>query len=162
LIDFAHGKMWAYVPGGFEFVAAADIVEGHVLAMRRGRSGERYIIRTQHRAIEEMLALFADVTGRKPPRFRLPSALMMPLAEVSSSVLTRFFPHVPQRFTPGAIQILRSRRHADCSKARQELGYKPTSIAAAVRQAYECFVRRGVIQPQAVKVTFVPAPQTET
>jgi protein-S-isoprenylcysteine O-methyltransferase Ste14 len=32
LIRFASGRLRAYVPGGFPFVAAADIVEGHVLA----------------------------------------------------------------------------------------------------------------------------------
>src|SRR5689334_9589747 len=42
LIDFAHGKLAAYIPGGFEFVAARDIVEGHVLAMQKGRTGQKY------------------------------------------------------------------------------------------------------------------------
>src|SRR4051794_39184044 len=37
--DFANGKLRAYIPGGFEFVAARDIVEGHVLAMARGKTG---------------------------------------------------------------------------------------------------------------------------
>src|SRR5262249_59596862 len=31
--DFANGKMRAYIPGGFDFVASRDIVAGHVLAM---------------------------------------------------------------------------------------------------------------------------------
>ncbi|MGZ8238853.1 MAG: NAD-dependent epimerase/dehydratase family protein, partial [Methylobacter sp.] len=34
LIDYAHGSLRAYIPGGFEFVSSRDIAEGHVLAMR--------------------------------------------------------------------------------------------------------------------------------
>jgi nucleoside-diphosphate-sugar epimerase len=49
------------------------------------------------------------------------------------------------RFTPGAVRFLRMRRRADCGKAKAELGYRPTTIAQAVRDAYDCFVRRGVI-----------------
>ncbi len=49
------------------------------------------------------------------------------------------------RFTPGAVRFLRMRRRADCGKAKTELGYRPTTIAQAVRDAYDCFVRRGVI-----------------
>jgi nucleoside-diphosphate-sugar epimerase len=60
--------------------------------------------------------------------------------------MTRFFPTVPQRFTPAAVRLLRMQRRADCSKAKQELGYQPTGVAQAVRDAYECFVRRGVIK----------------
>src|SRR5580693_4224293 len=37
--DFANGDLRAYIPGGFDFVATRDIVEGHVLAMDKGRSG---------------------------------------------------------------------------------------------------------------------------
>ena len=50
-----------------------------------------------------------------------------------------------RRFTPGAVRFLRMRRRADCGKAKTELGYRPTTIAQAVRDAYDCFVRRGVI-----------------
>ena len=39
LLDFAHGRLRADIPGGFEFVAARDIVEGHRLAMDKGRTG---------------------------------------------------------------------------------------------------------------------------
>ena len=67
-------------------------------------------------------------------------------------VLTNFFPTVPQRFTPAAVRFLRMERKAHCSKAMRELGYQPTSIAAAIREAYECFVRRGVIPVTARKV----------
>ena len=36
LCDFANGKLHAYVDGGFEFVAARDLVQGHVLCMHNG------------------------------------------------------------------------------------------------------------------------------
>src|SRR5262249_62160056 len=76
LLDFAHGRLRAYIPGGFEFVAARDIVEGHVLAMDKGRSGQRYIFGTEFLTVDELLSLFEAVTGRRRPRLRLPGALM--------------------------------------------------------------------------------------
>jgi len=49
--------------------------------------------------------------------------------------------------TPAAIRILRQHRRADTSKAERELGFRPTPIAAAVREAYDWFVAQGVITP---------------
>jgi nucleoside-diphosphate-sugar epimerase len=146
LCDFARGRVPAYIPGGFEFVAARDIVQGHVLAMARGRAGQKYIIATRFCTMDELMGWFEQVTGRRRPRLRLPPALMAGIAEVMTPVLSRLRPHAPQRLTPGAVRILRMQRHADCSKARQELGYEPTDIVDAIREAYEDFVRRGLIE----------------
>ena len=68
------------------------------------------------------------------------------MAQVSSFVLTHFFPDVPQRFTPASVRLLRMERRADCSKAREELGYQPTSIEDAIQEAYDWFVERGAIR----------------
>jgi hydroxymethylglutaryl-CoA reductase/dihydroflavonol-4-reductase len=148
LIDFAHGKLRAYIPGGFEFVAARDIAEGHVLAMRRGRSGQKYIFSTAYSSVDELMALFREVTGRPPPRLRLPAPVMAALAEVADRTWFRAFPNRPRRFTPAAVRLLTLRRQASHDKARRELGYQPTGLPAAVREAYEDFVRRGVIAPR--------------
>ena len=146
LIDFANGKLRAYVPGGFEFVAARDIVEGHVLAMQKGRPGERYIFSTEFLTIDELMSIYEEVTGRPRPRLCLPAPVMAVAAGFSSFVLSNFFPNAPQRFTPGSVRLLRSRRRADCSKARRELGYQPTTIRQAVVEAYNWFVERAVIR----------------
>jgi nucleoside-diphosphate-sugar epimerase len=142
--DFANGRMLAYIPGGFEFVAARDIVEGHLLAMRKGRSGHKYIFSTRFTTVDELMDMLSRVTGRGKPPLRLPAPLMAGIAEVSSRVL-QLFPSLPQRLTPGAVRILRMHRRADLTKARMELGYQPTSIEEALRAAYEWFVADGQI-----------------
>jgi nucleoside-diphosphate-sugar epimerase len=150
--DFAGGKMRAYIPGGFDFVAARDIVAGHVLAMEKGRVGQRYIFSTRFVEVDELMAILERVTGRPRPAIRLPPAVMAGIAHVSSFVLTNFFPSVPQRFTPAAVRLLQMRRRADTLRAQNELGYQPTSIEEALREAYEHFVERGLIHEPRVPV----------
>lgn len=147
LIDFAHGRLRAYIPGGFEFVSTHDIVQGHVLAMEKGRSGQRYIISTAYASVDELLEMFREVTGQPIPKLRLPPVLMAVLAEIADKTWFRAFPNQPRRFTSAAVRLLRMRRRADHSKAKQELGYQPTELPQAVREAYEHFVQRGVIKP---------------
>src|SRR5439155_26536688 len=84
LLDFAHGRLRAYIPGGFEFVAARDIVEGHRLAMDKGRTGQRYIFGSGYTTMDELMTCFEEVTGRPRPRWRLSPPVMAALAEVTS------------------------------------------------------------------------------
>ena len=143
MLDFARGRLRACVPGGFEFVAARDIVQGHRLAMDKGRTGHKYIFSTAFKTVDELMAVYEDVTGRRRPRLRLPGPVMTGLAEAVNFFVMRFAPDVEPRFTPGAVRILRMHRRADITKARTELGYQPSSVEEAVREAYEDFVRRG-------------------
>jgi 3beta-hydroxysteroid-4beta-carboxylate 3-dehydrogenase (decarboxylating) len=154
LIDFARRRLRAYVAGGFEFVAARDIVEGHLLAMRKGRTGQKYIFSTEHMTIDALFDLFSRVTGQPKPAFRLPAGLMMGVAEISERVHRTLLPGRRQLLTPAAIRLLQLGRRADCSKARDELGYRPTSVAEAVQEAYDWFVARGMIpRPSSAALT---------
>ena len=145
LIDFTHGRLPAYIPGGFEFVSADDLCEGHILTMHRGRKGQKYVFSTQFMTMDDIMTLFEEVTGRRRPSLKLPPGLMAGFAEVSSRFLNTFFPNAPQRFTPAAVRILRQQRKADLTKARSELGYEATSVRKAVHDAYADFARRGLV-----------------
>ena len=147
LVDFANGQLRAYIPGGFEFVSAADMALGHQLAMQQGRSGQKYIFSTAYASVDELLDLYQEVSGRPKPRLCLPAPLMAALAEVADKTWYRAFPNLPRRFTPAAVRLLNMRRRADHGKARRELGYQPSSLPQAVRDAYEDFARRGLITP---------------
>ncbi|MCY4170006.1 MAG: NAD-dependent epimerase/dehydratase family protein [Bacteroidetes bacterium] len=145
LVDHTRGKVKGYVDGGFEFVAARDIVQGHILCMERGRSGEKYIFSSGYKTISEILTMFEEVSGIKRSSRRIPVKAMLVFAEVASYYLSRAHPSFPQRFTPGAIRLLQKRRHADTSKAQQELGFKPTPLIDAVHEAYAFHYARGSI-----------------
>lgn len=153
LCDYSNRKLHAYVDGGFEFVAARDIVEGHILCMRHGRSGEKYIFSSEYKTISEIMDLFEEVSGVPRTRRRIPANLMLVFSEVASFYLSRAHPDFPQRFTPGAIRLLRKRLHADTGKARQELGYRPTSIRDAVHEAYAFHYhqRKVITNPDALR-----------
>jgi nucleoside-diphosphate-sugar epimerase len=146
LIDYAHRRRGAYVPGGFEFVAATDIVEGHLLAMNKGRTGQKYIFSTQFMTMDALFALFRQATGQPNLRVRLPPAIMSGVAELGDFVYRHFLPGRRQLLTPSAVRILRLGRRADIGKAQRELGYRPGSISEAVQEAYDWFVTRGVIE----------------
>ncbi|MCB9736912.1 MAG: NAD-dependent epimerase/dehydratase family protein [Deltaproteobacteria bacterium] len=155
--DFANGKLRAYVEGGFEFVAARDVVDGHLRAMAYGRPGQKYILSTEFKMLSELIAVFADVTGVKAPKLALPGAMMQGASEVASFLLTRLRPSFPQRFTPGAIRLLRMRRHADTTKARTELGFRPSSVREAVEDAYAFGWERGFIKNDKARPPVAPA-----
>jgi nucleoside-diphosphate-sugar epimerase len=112
--------------------------------MERGRSGQKYVFSTRFVSIDEMMGIWERVTGHARPKLRLPPKVMAGVAEVTSFFLDRFAPNVPQRLTPAAVRILRSQRRADTTKARSELGFRPTPIEDAIQDAYDDFVRRGL------------------
>ena len=146
LLDFANGRLRAYIPGGFEFVAARDIAEGHRLAMEKGRTGHKYIFSTEFKTVDELMDIYEAVTDRRRPRLRLPRALMLGIAHVTSRALRLVAPNARQRFTPGAVRILGMQRRANIAKARTELGYQPTSIRRAIEEQYAFFVGQGWIR----------------
>ena len=147
LIDYAHGRLRAYIPGGFEFVSTHDIVQGHILAMEKGRSGQKYIFSTAYASVDDLMEMFRETTGLPLPKLRLPSQIMAMLAELADKTWFRVFPNQSRRFTPAAVRLLRMRRRADHGKAHRELGYQPTELSQAVHDAYVHFLQRGVIDP---------------
>lgn len=162
LCMYTSGKVRAYVDGGFAFVAARDIVQGHLLCMVRGRTGEKYIFASEYKTISDILDLYHEVTGIPRPQRRIPTPIMYLVSEVASFYLSRFHPNFPQRFTPGAIRLLKKRRHANIAKAKLELGYRPTSIRAAVQEAYAFHYARGSITNPQAKPPVEPLPSSES
>ncbi len=80
VVDAASGRMPAYVDTGLNVVHVDDVGEGHVLALERGRVGERYILGGENLTLQALTAMIAEAAGRRPPSVRLPIDAVWPVA----------------------------------------------------------------------------------
>ncbi len=143
VLDAASGRMPAYVDTGLNIVHVDDVAAGHLLAFHRGRSGERYILGGEDMTLREILAHIARLTGRRPPRVRLPYAAVLPiahLAEVLAKVSGR-----SGRITLEGVRMSRKRMFFSSVKAAHELGYSWRPPVHAFEDALRWFRARGLV-----------------
>lgn len=145
ILDFAQGRMKAFVPGAFDFVPMRDVVAAELLAMEQGVRGERYLVTGEYRGIGEILQWLEELTGKPRPKFAVPPRFMQYLALLKDPLERRFFPHKAPRFNYHSIRLLNSGKRGDSSRSRRELGLTPTPTRVAFADAVEWFRARGMI-----------------
>ncbi len=133
LWDAAVGRLPFYFDGGLICVGIADAARALILAARRGRTGERYIIGERFLSMKEMFAIAADAAGRKARHVRMP----MPLAYAMAATLEALtWPlRLDNRMAVSSLRLLTLIRAQDNRKARQELGWCPAPSEDALREA---------------------------
>ncbi|MGH8220735.1 MAG: hopanoid-associated sugar epimerase [Steroidobacteraceae bacterium] len=144
IVDAARGRTPAYVDTGLNVVHVDDVAEGHLLALERGRSGERYILGGEDLTLRAILTRIADLVGGKPPRIRLPHAVVLPiayLAEGYSRVTGR-----PTRVTVEGVRMSRKRMFFSSAKAVRELGYRWRPPREAFADAIRWFRENGYLR----------------
>ncbi|HEV7446314.1 MAG TPA: hopanoid-associated sugar epimerase [Steroidobacteraceae bacterium] len=133
VLDAAAGRMPAYVDTGLNIVHVDDVAAGHLLAFHRGRPGERYILGGQDMTLREILFEIAQLVGRKPPRIRLATGVVLPIAYVAEAVAR--VTGRPGRITLEGVRMARKRMFFSSGKASRELGYQWRPPTEALRDA---------------------------
>ncbi|MDE2574231.1 MAG: NAD-dependent epimerase/dehydratase family protein [Rhodospirillales bacterium] len=143
IADAAAGRVPAYIDTGLNVVHVDDVAEGHLLALERGRIGERYILGSENLTLAALLGLVAEVAGRRPPRIRLPRAPLWPLALACEGFarLTGATPLV----TRDHLRMARKTMFFSSAKAIAELGYAPRPAREAVADAVAWFRAAGMV-----------------
>ena len=131
--DAAAGRTPAYVDTGLNVVHVDDVAEGHVLALERGRIGERYILGGENLTLRALLTLIAEITGRRPPMIRLPLGAVWPIA-LALEMLARIAPFQPP-VTLDHLRMARKKMFFSSAKAMRELGYAPRPARQAIEDA---------------------------
>jgi dihydroflavonol-4-reductase len=141
VVEFARGRMPAYLDTGLNVVHVDDVAEGHLQAFDRGKVGERYILGADNMTLRELLEVLAAHLGRRAPRLRLPRAPLVPVAVAAEAIgrLARIEPPL----TVDALRMARKRMFFSSDKARRELGYAPRSGRQALTDAADWFRKEG-------------------
>jgi len=144
LVDAARGRTPAYVDTGLNVVHVDDVAGGHLLALERGRRGERYILGGENLSLREILTQVTGQVGRAPPRIRLPHAVVMPIAYLAQGY-TRLTGR-PTRVTVEGVRMARKRMFFSSAKAERELGYRARPAREAIAEAVRWFAENGYLR----------------
>ena len=141
IVEAAAGRVPAFVDTGLNMVHVDDVAEGHLAALARGRTGERYILGGQNAALADILATVARESGRKPPRMKLPRGAIYPLAYVAEALARRTGrePFV----TVDGLKMSKNMMFFTSAKAERELGYTARPYAEGIRDAIAWFRQAG-------------------
>jgi dihydroflavonol-4-reductase len=142
IVDFLNGRMPAYVNTGLNLVSVEDVAIGHVLALEKGKAGERYILGNRNLTLSEMLQILGKISGIRPPSFRMPLWLAMAVARVDELVVARATGK-PPRVPIAGVQAARKFRHFDCSRAISQIGMPQTPVEVALGRAVRWFRENG-------------------
>jgi len=140
ILEAMRGNMPAYVDTGLAVVHVADVATGHLAALRQGRIGERYILGGDNLALSTLLAEVARLTGRRPPRIRLPRWPLVPLAHANEA-LARIIGHEPF-LNVESLRLSATTMFFDHGKAARELGYRPRPYRQALADSVGWFAER--------------------
>ncbi len=138
-----HGQFPAYVEGGINLVSVHDVVKGAIAAVDLGCCGERYILGGVNLTIKEVFELTAKVVCGKAPRIKVPNWLVKFTAKGFD--LFGYLTGLKLGLTSDLVAAAGLYNWYSIEKAQKELGYKPTSIEKAIREAYEWYVEHKMI-----------------
>lgn len=144
VLDFLNGRMPMYLDTGLNLVDVEDVAEGHLLAAKKGRPGERYILGNENLSLKEILVLLSEITGIPPPRIRCPYPLALAAAWASEGI-TRFTGGKEPRIPREGVYMARKYMFFDSQKAIQELGLCPRTARSALRKAVSWFSENGYV-----------------
>lgn len=144
VVDFLKKKFPAYVDTGLNLVDVTECAHGHVAAMEKGRSGERYILGGENLTLKQILDKLAAITGLPSPKVRVPYAVALATGVVDEVVTGRILGREP-RATIDAVRMGRKKMFVSSAKAERELGWKTVPVDDALRRAVEWFRANGYV-----------------
>jgi farnesol dehydrogenase len=108
------------------YVFIDDVVEGHVLAMQRGRAGERYILGGGNASFNDFFRVLAGLTGQQVRMFKVPLPVMHLVARFME--MRANLTGTPPVLTPPWVKRYSYNWELSSEKAQAELGYAPMSF----------------------------------
>ncbi len=142
-IKVARHEFPFYTSGGINVVAAEDVIEGILLAVKSGKNGERYILANENMTIKDLFGRISGFAGVKPPAIYMPNPLLHTIG-IAGDILEKFNVNIgvsrENYYTATMFHWF------DWSKARTELNFNPTSADRALENSVRWMKDHGYLK----------------
>jgi dihydroflavonol-4-reductase len=138
IVDFLKRKFPAYVETGLNLVDARECARGHIAALEKGKSGERYILGGENMTLKQILDKLGVISGLPSPKVKLPYFVAYAAGAVDQAVQGRLLGREP-RATIETVRMGKKKMWASSGKAERELGWKTVPVDDALRRAVAWF-----------------------
>jgi dihydroflavonol-4-reductase len=142
VLDFLKRKFPAYVETGLNLVDVRECARGHIAALEKGRSGERYILGGENLTLKQILDKLGAISRLPSPKVKLPYFVAYLAGAVDQTVSGRMLGREP-RATVETVRMGKKKMWASSRKAERELGWKIIPPDNALRRAIEWFRANG-------------------
>lgn len=138
VVDFLKRKFPAYVETGLNLVDVRECARGHIAALEKGRSGQRYILGGENLTLKQILDKLGEITGLPSPKVKLPYFFAF-MTGVVDEVITGRLLHREPRATIDTVRMGSKKMFASSARAERELGWKIVPVQDALRRAVQWF-----------------------
>ena len=143
VLRFLRRQMPFYLNTGLNLIHVQDVARGHLLALEKGKTGERYILGNQNMTLKQILDILAELTSLSAPRGEIPAWIPLTTAWMDEMVLAALgkTPSVPL----AGVQMAKQMMFYNPAKAVRELGLPQTSVRLALQEAVGWFTRHNYV-----------------
>jgi dihydroflavonol-4-reductase len=146
IIDVVSGLNFTTFEGGVNIVDVRDVAQGHILAAKKGKTGELYILGNKNVTITELMKMIYKSAGK--------SKLFIPkvpfgITKTSAYAIKMWSDKVsrkPPMSTPVDVTYASNYLYVDNAKARRELGLEFRDVEQSLKEAIEWFKKNKMIK----------------
>lgn len=136
IMDLYIRGLWRILPGTGKsignYVFIDDVVEGHILAGAKGKSGERYILGGENLSFSELFFITGEVAGKQRKMISLSAGIMKNAARTIKVISPVF--NVPPLITEEWIDKYTHDAVISSGKAARQLGYAITPFRTGAQK----------------------------
>lgn len=136
--QYIEGK-WKFIPGDGlstgNYVYVDDVINGHILAMKNGRAGERYLLGGDDATYFELFDTIAEIGGKKYKLYKMPLGVLLAFGKIQLFMAEKFGRQ--PMITPGWVRKYLYKWSVSSAKAQSELGYEVTSLKQGIQNTVD-------------------------
>lgn len=141
-LAFCRGELPGYLECNFNLIDARDVATGMILAMKKGRTGIRYLLGAENLRLSDWLNILSEETKQPLPRCKVPYLLAFLVAWFSEMWADHISGKIPIATITG-VRLTRRNMFFDSSMSLNELGLHPRPIREAARDAVAWYRSQG-------------------